>query len=287
MFTKKQKFLPADKWVTFKDDGSRIPALVSEELWERANAVLSARSEHVKARQGKMNMQNLFTGVIRCGACGGVYYKKENILRDGVRRTRWSCSTKLKGGRAACDSPDVYEEDLIEVIRALLLSDELDIERAAGQYEALLQEQRRDGEAEAQRAELNREIEKLSKQKTRLVQMNLDGAITDAELVELMRENRALLDAYAERLQALPEAETRAADIRAMVTELRQALQAARGDVFRALDRRFVERYIDRIEVRREGEGEVTVTVYPKFGGKAAARIGKKEVRCEDIFLTM
>ena len=287
MFTKKQKFLPADKWVTFKDDGSRIPALVSEELWERANAVLSARSEHVKARQGKMNMQNLFTGVIRCGACGGVYYKKENILRDGVRRTRWSCSTKLKGGRAACDSPDVYEEDLIEVIRALLLSDELDIERAAGQYEALLQEQRRDGEAEAQRAELNREMEKLSKQKTRLVQMNLDGAITDAELVELMRENRALLDAYAERLQALPEAETRAADIRAMVTELRQALQAARGDVFRALDRRFVERYIDRIEVRREGEGEVTVTVYPKFGGKAAARIGKNEVRCEDIFLTM
>lgn len=287
MFTKKQKFLPEDKWVTFKDDGSRIPALVSEELWEKANAVLSARSEHVKARQGKMNMQNLFTGVIRCGACGGVYYKKENILRDGVRRTRWSCSTKLKGGRAACDSPDVYEEDLIEVIRALLLSDELDIERAAGQYEALLQEQRRDGEAEAQRAELNREIEKLSKQKTRLVQMNLDGAITDAELVELMRENRALLDAYAERLQALPEAETRAADIRAMVTELRQALQAARGDVFRALDRRFVERYIDRIEVRREGEGEVTVTVYPKFGGKAAARIGKNEVRCEDIFLTM
>ena len=70
---------------------------------------------------------------------------------------------------------------------------------------------------------------------------------------------------------------------------LRQALQAARGDVFRALDRRFVERYIDRIEVRREGEGEVTVTVtvYPKFGGKAAARIGKNEVRCEDIFLTM
>ena len=126
--------------------------------------------------------------------------------------------------------------------------DELDIERAAGQYEALLQEQRRDGEAEAQRAELNRQMEKLSNQKTRLVQMNLDGAITDAELVELMRENRALLDAYAERLQALPEPEARAADIRAMVTELRQALQAARGDVFRALDRRCGERYIDRID---------------------------------------
>lgn len=72
-------------------------------------------------------------------------------------------------------------------------------------------------------------MEKLSKQKTRLVQMNLDGAITDAELVELMRENRALLDAYAERLQALPEAEARAADIRAMVTELRPGAAGGAG----------------------------------------------------------
>ena len=287
MFTKKQKFLPEEEWVTFKDDGSRIPALVSEALWEKANAVLRARSEHVKNRQGKMNMQNLFTGVIRCADCGGTYYKKENILRDGVRRTRWSCSTKLKGGRAACQSPDVYEEDLIEVIRALLLSDEMDVERAVRKYEILLQEQRRGGETERKRAELKEEMDKLSKQKTRLLQMNLDGAITDTELVELMRENRALLEICASRLEALPREQGSALDMRALAADLRQALQAARGDVFRALDRRFVERYIDRIEVRGEGKGEVRVTVYPKFGGKAAARIGKDEVRCEDMFLTM
>jgi site-specific DNA recombinase len=287
MFTKKQKFLPEEKWVTFKDDGSRIPALVSEELWERANAVLRSRSEHVKSHQGKINMQNLFTGVIRCAHCGGVYYKKENILRNGVRRTRWSCSTKLKGGRAACSSPDVYEEDLIEVIRALLLSDDLDVDRAASQYEALLLEQRNDGEAESRRAALQREVEKLSKQKTRLIRMNLDGAITDEELVEMMRENNALLSHCEEELQALPEPEAREADIHNLVADLRQALAAARGDVFRALDRRFVERYIDRIEVRAEGKDEMMVTVFPKFGGKAAARIGKNEVRTENIFLTM
>lgn len=287
MFTKKQKFLPEEQWVTFKDDGSRIPALVDEALWEKANAVLRMRSAHVKSRQGKINMQNLFTGVIRCAHCGGVYYKKENILRDGVRRTRWSCSTKLKGGRTACGSPDVYEEDLIEVIRALLLSDELDVEQAAERYEALLQEQRSEGESESRRAALQREAEKLSKQKTRLIRMNVDGAITDEELVEMMRENNALLAACTEELKALPEPGNREADIRGLVTELKQALNAARGDVFRALDRRFVERYIDRIEVQSRSKDEILVTVFPKFGGEATARIANNQVCTEHIFLTM
>ena len=35
MFTKKQKFLPPEEWVMFKDEsGEIVPAIVSEELWE-------------------------------------------------------------------------------------------------------------------------------------------------------------------------------------------------------------------------------------------------------------
>ena len=37
MFTKKQEFLPENEWNLFKDDGDRVPAIVSEDLWDRAN----------------------------------------------------------------------------------------------------------------------------------------------------------------------------------------------------------------------------------------------------------
>ena len=48
MFTKKQKFLPPEEWVMFKDEsGEIVPAIVSEELWEQANAVLRRPSEEV------------------------------------------------------------------------------------------------------------------------------------------------------------------------------------------------------------------------------------------------
>ena len=46
MFTKKQKFLPPEEWVMFKDEtGEIVPAIVSEALWDAANAVLRRRSE--------------------------------------------------------------------------------------------------------------------------------------------------------------------------------------------------------------------------------------------------
>ena len=46
MFTKKQKFLPPEEWVMFKDEtGEIVPAIVSEELWNKANEILKRRSE--------------------------------------------------------------------------------------------------------------------------------------------------------------------------------------------------------------------------------------------------
>jgi hypothetical protein len=41
MLSQKQKFLPAEEWVMFKDEtGEIVPAIVSEELWDKANEVL-------------------------------------------------------------------------------------------------------------------------------------------------------------------------------------------------------------------------------------------------------
>ena len=49
IFNKRQKFLPEDEWLMYKDeDGTTVPALVSEELWQAANEVFKRRSIDVK-----------------------------------------------------------------------------------------------------------------------------------------------------------------------------------------------------------------------------------------------
>ena len=71
MFTKKQKFLPPEEWVMFKDEtGEIVPAIVSEELWDQANVVLRRRSDDVKNRQNVCNSENLLTSKLYCTCCG-------------------------------------------------------------------------------------------------------------------------------------------------------------------------------------------------------------------------
>ena len=84
MFTKKQKFLPPEEWVMFKDEtGELVPAIVSEELWDAANVILRRRSEDVKNRQGICNHANLLTGKMFCAECGSAYYRRESKSKSG------------------------------------------------------------------------------------------------------------------------------------------------------------------------------------------------------------
>ena len=62
-----------------------VPAIVSEELWEAANVVLSRRSKDVKNRQNICNHANLLTGKLFCTHCGKAYYRREQkTTRLGV-----------------------------------------------------------------------------------------------------------------------------------------------------------------------------------------------------------
>ena len=102
MFTKKQKFLPPEEWVMFKDEsGEIVPAIVSEELWDAANAILAQRSKDVKQRQNQCNHANLLTGKLYCTHCGAAYYRRDSKDRQGNVGSKWVCSGKIKNGNTS------------------------------------------------------------------------------------------------------------------------------------------------------------------------------------------
>lgn len=89
LFAKKQKYLPPDEWVMFKDEpGEIVPSLVPEELWVAANTVLKKHSEDVKNRQGiYLLIRNLY-----CACCGTVYYRRDTVDQHGSKNSKWGCS---------------------------------------------------------------------------------------------------------------------------------------------------------------------------------------------------
>ena len=110
LFTKKQKFLPEDEWVMYKDDGTHVPAIVDEKLWEDANRILEERSKNIKLKKTSYKQDNLFTGLIHCGAA---YWLKVRNVRGKAAKT-WVCSHRIKQGAVSCRSKPVKEEILLE-----------------------------------------------------------------------------------------------------------------------------------------------------------------------------
>ena len=135
MFTKRQKFLPPEEWVMFKDEtGLIVPALVSEEVWDRANEVLSRRSLDVKKRQGISNHANLLTGKLYCEHCGTAYYRKETKDKKGNVNSKWICSGKIKSGAASCPSFPIYESEIIPILFDVFKEQKADLEALLRYY---------------------------------------------------------------------------------------------------------------------------------------------------------
>ena len=106
LFTKKQKFLPEEEWVMYKDEtGETVPAIVSEELWDKANEVLYMRSQDVITAQHKTVHQNLLTGKLICAHCGMPYYRKDAVSKGGEKISKWVCSGKIKNGASSLSEP--------------------------------------------------------------------------------------------------------------------------------------------------------------------------------------
>ena len=252
MFTKKQKFLPPEEWVMFKDEsGEIVPAIVSEELWDAANAVLTRRSKDVKRRQNLCNHDNLLTGKLYCTHCGAAYYLRDAKDQRGSVNSKWVCSGKIKNGKDSCPSLPLYEQELKPVLmdvfkEADVNADEL-IERYIEMYRAISQ----DDTDLAQEIDTQRTRRELAeKKKSKLLEYNVTGQITDADFLKMNRQCDNEIDECTLCLEELEAARTSRADLNAHIAEIRRVLQAARDDAVNGLmGRDFVQKYIDRIFV--------------------------------------
>ena len=289
MFTKKQKFLPPEEWVMFKDEsGEIVPAIVSEELWDAANAILARRSKDVKQRQNQCNHANLLTGKLYCTHCGAAYYRRDSKDRQGNVGSKWVCSGKIKNGKDSCPSLPLYEQELKPVLmdvfkEADVNADEL-IERYISMYRSLCQ----DDTGLAQEIDAQRTRRDLAeKKKSKLLEYNVTGQITDADFLKMNRQCDEEIEQCSRSLSELEEQQNSRADLNAHIAEIRRVLQAARDDAVNGLiNRDFVQKYIDRIFVTVENSN-ITLQIKLFTGESTMRYLEKLERRSGNTFKKM
>ncbi|MEG0598195.1 MAG: recombinase family protein, partial [Oscillospiraceae bacterium] len=109
--TKRKVFLEESEWVTYPDPS--IPALVSEELWDRANALYKRRSEQTMSHRSAAEYHNRYpySGKIICEEHGTSFHRQLLKSAQGEKEV-WQCRVYRDRGRAACAAPQVYSTEL-------------------------------------------------------------------------------------------------------------------------------------------------------------------------------
>ena len=290
MFTKKQKFLPPEEWVMFKDEtGEIVPAIVSEELWDAANAVLHRRSEDVKNRQGICNHANLLTGKLFCTHCGTPYYRRESKDKQGNKNSKWVCSGKINNGKDSCPSFPIYEEEIKPLLFEVFRDTREASAAAIEEYEKMYRSLTSSGELTKMIAKQENIIEMALKKKSKLLQLAAGDNITDADFKEMTAQCNAEIKSAEQELSELRHQEEASAEFHTHMEKIRTTLKAAERDVANGtITKEFVDTFIDKIFVTPEADGSMKLDIRiftgestEKYLQKLKGRSGHMTTVCE------
>lgn len=254
LFTKKQKFLPEDEWVMYKDEtGEIVPAIVSEELWEKANEVLYMRSQDVITAQHKTVHQNLFTGKLICAHCGKPYYRKDTIGKGGEKMSKWVCSGKINNGADSCPSHAIYESEIKPVIEDIFRSGQQNIEELSACVLKLVSELLESDDNKNELLALSKEMETQHKMKAKLLKFNADGNMSDSEFFRMTAECDEEIAKLQAQMDTIKDNAKTEQEIKKELSNIRAILKAAEKHIDgEEIDKAFVDRYIKEIIVYPE-----------------------------------
>lgn len=292
MFTKKQKFLPPEEWVMFKDEsGEIVPAIVSEELWEQANAVLTRRSDDVKNRKGICNHANLLTGKLFCTQCGVSYYRRESKDKRGNKNSQWVCSGKIKNGTDTCHSFVIYEDEIKTILFDVFQETEADANLLVEEYVQMYKSLDKNNELSKNIEALNKCVDTAEKKKNKLLEYNVTGKLSDDDFLAM---NKACTDEVSKAKQQVKDLEGQLyskEEFKQQVDNIKQTLKIAQREASSGLiTKNFVDRYIDKIYVTPEfGESSNSMRLEIKIftGDTSEKYLSKLQVRSGHTFKKM
>jgi DNA invertase Pin-like site-specific DNA recombinase len=263
MFTKKQKTLPPEEWVMFKDEsGEIVPAIVSEELWDKANEVLKRRSNDVKNRQGVCNHANLLTGKLICTRCGAAYYRKESTDKAGNKNSRWVCSGKIKNGAHSCDSFPIYEEELKPLLLEVVQDTRTGTEALVEAYTEMFKAAHSQSDQSKQMEALQQRRDMVMKKKSKLLEYNVTGKLTDTDFIHMNQQCADEIVQIDAQLQEMEQQEESRNEFRKQIEAIKAAMCAVeRAAATGAITKDFIDEYIDKIYISPENDNTMRLEV--------------------------
>lgn len=195
--------LSADKWLVHKDD--RVPAIVPEALWEQANRLLASRGKTMKAHAQASQNRYAYSGKLICAKHGTTFHRHVYKSKSRGEAECWNCRLyREKGKTGGCNSPTVYSHELDRILERVF--EQITDERSAAVQEYIdnLRAFAAQQDNAPALAQVEQEIETVTRRKDKLLDLALAGALSNDEFKqrnETCNEQLAALEQQRTELQ--------------------------------------------------------------------------------------
>ncbi len=182
--TKRIKYFEKDDWVIYEDK-TRIPPIVDEDLWERANTRLASRKKAFSERKEDKSIYKnryLYSAKIYCKQHNTVFHRRK--FRKKKKDITWVCSEYLKNGKTTCDSPNIRESELDAIFKDLISKLQIDskdiINTLMNHYRHLEIDTGIDEEISSREKKINN----LYTKKDKILELSIQGGLSNEEFYE-------------------------------------------------------------------------------------------------------
>ena len=263
--TKRNVLLDESEWVTYPDPS--IPAIVSEELWNRANALYKRRREEMKSHSSGLSFHNRYpySTKIYCEEHGTTFHRQVIQTKKGQQEV-WQCKVYRSHGRAACSAPQIRSSDLDFILSDIFKELIRDKQKIIDSLVTVLTNIPKEVDYGKLRCQVENEMDDLERKKNRLLDLSIAGALTVEEFKERNDAFNAQILACQGKLTAIRQEEESRSSEELDIPAIRQALDRAlsfTGDIDTAL----VATILDRVVVKRESTKDaIRLDIFLKLG---------------------
>ena len=263
--TKRNILLDESEWVTYPDPS--IPAIVSEELWNRANALYKRRREEMKSHSSGVSFHNRYpySAKIYCEEHGTTFHRQVIQTKKGQQEV-WQCKVYRSHGRAACSAPQIRSSDLDVILSDIFKELVRDKEKIIDSLVTVLTNIPKEVDYGRLRCQVENEMDELERKKNRLLDLSIAGALTVEEFKERNDAFNAQIQECQGKLTAIRQEEENQSSEELDIPAIRRALDEAlrfTGEIDTAL----VATILDRVVVKKEStKDDIHLDIFLKLG---------------------
>ena len=263
--TKRNILLDESEWVTYPDPS--IPAIVSEELWNRANALYKRRREEMKSHSSGLSFHNRYpySAKIYCEEHGTTFHRQVIQTKKGQQEV-WQCKVYRSHGRAACSAPQIRSSDLNVILSDIFKELVRDQEKIIDSLVTVLTNIPKEVDYGKLRCQVENEMDDLERKKNRLLDLSIAGALTVEEFKERNDAFNAQILECQGKLTAIRQEEENRTSEELDIPAIRRALDEAlrfTGEIDTAL----VATILDKVVVKKEStKDNIYLDIFLKLG---------------------